>query len=314
MIEKKRMEAEPPTNGIDIDALNNEEAMTTDANATTKKKGEDQPTLDGWMCVTGEEALKAQYKGPCSKCSKDMQVSFRPYVGGKPPVCDTCYRANNTKFNYHGNNNNNRRNQRHQQQPQAPTLKGWIETTKRDEKTGRFIFKGPCGGCEKQTEVPFRPVNAPDAKPPLCDTCYASLQEVTNPDGRGGAGGKSRGRNSSGGANGDRFSPYGSAGAGSRGGRGGRGGRGAGRTQMMMVPHHVAQQMMLAQQGGGRGAGKGKSKKWTREGAEENAVGGEMDTSKIPCIFLARGSCKNGDACKYSHDVGDDDMGDIPLE
>ena len=39
-----------------------------------------------------------------------------------------------------------------------------------------------------------------------------------------------------------------------------------------------------------------------------------MDTSKIPCIFLARGSCKNGDACKYSHDVGDDDMGDIPLE
>ena len=177
------MEAEPPTNGIDIDALNNEEAMTTDANATTKKKGEDQPTLDGWMCVTGEEALKAQYKGPCSKCSKDMQVSFRPYVGGKPPVCDTCYRANNTKFNYHGNNNNNRRSQRHQQQPQAPTLKGWIETTKRDEKTGRFIFKGPCGGCEKQTEVPFRPVNAPDAKPPLCDTCYASLQEVTNPDG-----------------------------------------------------------------------------------------------------------------------------------
>ena len=49
---------------------------------------------------------------------------------------------------------------------------------------------------------------------------------------------------------------------------------------MMMVPHHVAQQMMLAQQGGGRGAGKGKSKKWTREGAEENAMGGEMDTSK----------------------------------
>ena len=56
---------------------------------------------------------------------------------------------------------------------------------------------------------------------------------------------------------------------------------------MMMVPHHVAQQMMLAQQGGGRGAGKGKSKKWTREGAEENVVGDEMDTSKIPCIFLA---------------------------
>ena len=83
---------------------------------------------------------------------------------------------------------------------------------------------------------------------------------------------------------------------------------------MMMVPHHVAQQKMLAQQGRGRGAGKGKSKKWTREGAEENALGGEMDTSKIPCIFLARGSCKNGDACKYSHDVGDDDMGDIPLE
>jgi hypothetical protein len=86
---------------------------------------------------------------------------------------------------------------------------------------------------------------------------------------------------------------------------------------MMMVPQHVAHSMMLAQQIGGRGAGKGKSKKWTREGAEENAIGGEVDTSNVPCIFLARGSCKNGDSCKYSHSLmagGDDDMGDIPVE
>ena len=190
------MEAEP-TNGIDIDALNNEETMLSENNPkTTRKKGEDQPTLEGWICVTGEEALKAQYKGPCSKCSQDMQVSFRPYVGGKPPVCDTCFKAekfNNRNFT---NNNNNRRSQRHQQQSsQAPTLRGWRETTKRDEKSGKSIFEGPCGGCQKHTEVPFRPVSAPDARPPLCDTCYASLQEVTNPDGGNGAGGKSRGRN-----------------------------------------------------------------------------------------------------------------------
>ena len=87
------MEAEP-TNGIDIDALNNEETMLSENNpTTTRKKGEDQPTLEGWICVTGEEALKAQYKGPCSKCSQDMQVSFRPYVGGKHTACDTCYKA-----------------------------------------------------------------------------------------------------------------------------------------------------------------------------------------------------------------------------
>ena len=102
------MEAEP-TNGIDIDALNNEETMLSENNpTTTRKKGEDQPTLEGWICVTGEEALKAQYKGPCSKCSQDMQVSFRPYVGGKPPVCDTCFKAE--KFNNRNfTNNNNRR-------------------------------------------------------------------------------------------------------------------------------------------------------------------------------------------------------------
>ena len=148
---------------------------------------DDRPTLQDWALITKEDALKAQYQGPCALCSQLMQVPFRPFIGGKPPTCDQCFKREKSLERLRRGGNNH-----HQQQHQ--TLYGWRETVKKDEKSGKQIYEGPCGGCEKHTEVPFRPVNAPDAKPPLCDQCYTSMCEVTNAATDGGLGGKSKPR------------------------------------------------------------------------------------------------------------------------
>ena len=70
-------------------------------------------------------------------------------------------------------------------------------------------------------------------------------------------------------------------------------------SMMMMAPPHVM--------GGRGGGGRGKSRTWTRPGAEGDASGG--DTSNVPCLFYSKGSCRAGDSCKYSHaGVIDDDF------
>ena len=201
----------------------------------------------------------------------------------------------------------------------APTRPGWHQTGNVDQTSGRLEHSGQCEGCGVSTVVNFRPVVG--GNPPLCGVCLDSLKAATAAAGGGGvgedrAGGPHRdGRGRRGGGRGGGFGggrgvggfhPYGAPGGG----------------QIVMVdPRMMAAYgagpggAMLAPYGGapGVGAGRGKNRSWTRDGAAAAAAaaGGEhdVDTSGIPCIFFQRGSCRAGDACKYSHGGGGDAVG-----
>lgn len=81
------------------------------------------------------------------------------------------------------------------------------------------------------------------------------------------------------------------------GGRGGGGGRGRGRGGNVWTPDGAAPV---------RGP---TSKVWVRPGVETGGGGGGDDAdaaggaaSKPLCSFFAQGSCRYGDACRFSHD------------
>jgi len=204
----------------------------------------------------------------------------------------------------------------------APTRPGWHQTGVVDQTSGRLEHSGQCEGCGVSTVVNFRPVVG--GNPPLCGVCLDSLKAATAAGGGGGgqedrAGGPHRG-----GGRGRR-------GGGGRGGGFGGGGRGVGgfhpygapgAGQIVMVdPRMMAAYgagpggAMMAPYGGapGGGAGRGKNRSWTRDGAAAAAAAGggehDVDTSGIPCIFFQRGSCRAGDACKYSHGGSGDAVG-----
>jgi hypothetical protein len=97
------------------------------------------------------------------------------------------------------------------------------------------------------------------------------------------------------------------------GGRGGAGGRGRGGRSNVWTPDASA--AAGASPGGGGGGGRGRgapttgptSKVWVRPGAEIAGNGGGMGDDKagaptLPCSFFAQGSCRYGDACRFSHD------------
>jgi len=83
---------------------------------------------------------------------------------------------------------------------------------------------------------------------------------------------------------------------------------GAGGMMMMMPPYGAPAPFAAAfgQPGGAGAGGRGKSRSWTRPGAEIDASG--IDTSNVPCLFWQKGSCRAGDACKYSHAGAADDF------
>jgi len=64
---------------------------------------------------------------------------------------------------------------------------------------------------------------------------------------------------------------------------------------------------MMAAYGGVPGAGGGKNRSWTRDGAATGER--DVDTSGIPCMFFQRGSCRAGESCKYSHGGASDAVG-----
>lgn len=142
----------------------------------------------------------------------------------------------------------------------------------------------------------------------MCGVCLDSLKAATAGSSMEGdaSGGPNRNRRQGGGRGygngamhgmqmpypfmpGARFSPYGAAGG-----------------QMVMVDPR----MMAAYGGGGGmgamtmppfgGGGRGKNRTWSRDGTDGAEVP-DVDTSGIQCIFFQRGSCRAGDACKYSH-------------
>ena len=193
----------------------------------------------------------------------------------------------------------------------AKTRPGWAPTGAMDPSSGRPEHSGQCEGCKVSTVVNFRPVVG--GNPPLCGVCLDSLKAATGVGvgmegdhaggphrggGRGRRGGeRSRGGFGFGGRGGGGFHPYGAHGGG----------------QMVMVdPRMMAAYGghgggMMAAYGGVPGAGGGKNRSWTRDGAAAGEQ--DVDTSGIPCMFFQRGSCRAGDSCKYSHGGASDAVG-----
>ena len=197
---------------------------------------------------------------------------------------------------------------RRQLRERAKTRPGWAPTGVVDQSSGRPEHSGQCEGCKVSTVVNFRPVVG--GNPPLCGVCLDSLKAATGAAaGMGGdrAGGPHRGGGRGrrgggfgfgfGGRGGGRFHPYGAHGGG----------------QMVMVdPRMMAAYGghgggMMAAYGGVPGAGGGKNRSWTRDGAAAGEQ--DVDTSGIPCMFFQRGSCRAGDSCKYSHGGASDAVG-----
>jgi len=191
----------------------------------------------------------------------------------------------------------------------APTRPGWHQTGTTHATSGRLEHSGQCEGCGVSTVVNFRPVVG--GNPPLCGVCLDSLKAATAASGGGGEGERAGGPH-----RGGRGRRGGGRGGGFAGGRGFGGfhpyGAPGGGQIVMVDPRMMA--AYGAGAGGammapyGAGAGRGTHRSWTRDGA---AAGGEhdVDTSGIPCIFFQRGSCRAGDACKYSHGGGGDAVG-----
>ena len=182
----------------------------------------------------------------------------------------------------------------------AKTRPGWAPTGAIDQSSGRPEHSGQCEGCRVSTVVNFRPVVG--GNPPLCGVCLDSLKAATG----GGVG-----------MEGDRAGgPHRGGGRGRRGGERSRGGFGfGGRGDGGFHPYgaHGGGQMvmvdprMMAAYGGVPGAGGGKNRSWTRDGAAAGER--DVDTSGIPCMFFQRGSCRAGDSCKYSHGGASDAVG-----
>ena len=193
----------------------------------------------------------------------------------------------------------------------AKTRPGWAPTGGIDPSSGRPEHSGQCEGCKVSTVVNFRPVVG--GNPPLCGVCLDSLKAATGggvgtegeraggPHRGGGRGRRgaerSRGGFGFGGRGGGGFHPYGAHGGG----------------QMVMVdPRMMAAYGghgggMMATYGGVPGAGGGKNRSWTRDGAAAGER--DVDTSGIPCMFFQRGSCRAGESCKYSHGGASDAVG-----